>query len=65
MQVSSEHYVSHVELEEWLEKRFGPENLFNRQLARDLLDWGVQAVYDRGKLDENPRDTAERLETRR
>lgn len=59
--MASKYYISDAELEEWLERRFGPKNLFNRQLARDLLNWGVQAVLD----SEDPRHPAERLETRR
>ncbi len=46
----SERYITDERLEAWVEKRFGPNSPFNRQLARDLLDWGVTEGL-RGFLD--------------
>ncbi len=48
----SERYVNNEELEAWIEKRFGPNSPFNRQLVRDLLDWGVRAALaDKSDVD--------------
>ncbi len=45
----SAEYINDEELEAWLKDRFGPRHLFNRQLARDLLDWGVRVALERAR----------------